>query len=289
MPVSVIVGGQFGSEGKGKIALDVAERRDAAAVVRVGGTNSGHTVIDNSGATRAFRQLPASGINSDTIAILPPGALIDIDIFLDEVDRQGRSEENVSVDPFATVIADADRQTERDSGLVKSIGSTGSGTGAALQRRISRMGDGKGVQAKNHPKLKPFLQDTTALIRRMLARNNRVVIEGSQGFGLSILHGGHYPNATSRDTTAAAFVAESGLSPLDVDEIVLVLRAFPIRVAGESGPLPQEITWEEVSRTADLPATFHEMTTASVSPNSTKHLCVAQSRQTTLPDRHEPR
>jgi len=63
-----------------------------------------------------------------------------------------------------------------------------------------------------------------------------VIIEGTQGFGLSLLHAADYPYVTSRDTTAAAFVSEAGLSPLDVDDIVLVLRAFPIRVGGNSGP-----------------------------------------------------
>ena len=51
----------------------------------------------------------------------------------------------------------------------------------------------------------------------------------------------------SRDTTAAAFLAEAGLSPFDVDDIVMVLRAFPIRVAGDSGPLPEETTWPEIA------------------------------------------
>jgi adenylosuccinate synthase len=52
---------------------------------------------------------------------------------------------------------------------------------------------------------------------------------------------------TSRDTTAAAFLAEAGLSPIDVDEVVLTIRAFPIRVAGNSGPLVDEIDWEKVT------------------------------------------
>jgi len=65
---------------------------------------------------------------------------------------------------------------------------------------------------------------------------------------LSLLHADDYPFVTSRDTTAAGFVSEAGLSPLDVDEIVLVIRAFPIRVPGNSGPLPNEIDWNEVSR-----------------------------------------
>jgi adenylosuccinate synthase len=61
------------------------------------------------------------------------------------------------------------------------------------------------------------------------------------------LHSKYYPYVTSRDTTAAAFVSEAGLSPLDVDDIVLVLRAFPIRVGGNSGPLPSEIDWDSVT------------------------------------------
>jgi adenylosuccinate synthase len=55
------------------------------------------------------------------------------------------------------------------------------------------------------------------------------------------------PFVTSRDTTAAGFLAETGLSPLDVDDIIMVIRAFPIRVAGNSGPLPNEIDWETIS------------------------------------------
>jgi adenylosuccinate synthase len=87
-----------------------------------------------------------------------------------------------------------------------------------------------------------------AWLRSRLREGERIIIEGTQGFGLSLLHSGHYPHVTSRDTTAAAFVAEAGLSPLDVDEIALVIRAFPIRVAGYSGELPREIDWETVTR-----------------------------------------
>jgi adenylosuccinate synthase len=73
-------------------------------------------------------------------------------------------------------------------------------------------------------------------------------LEGTQGFGLSLLHSPHYPKVTSRDTTAAAVLAEAGLSPLDVDQIVLVLRAFPIRVAGDSGPFgAEEIEWGKIA------------------------------------------
>jgi adenylosuccinate synthase len=72
-------------------------------------------------------------------------------------------------------------------------------------------------------------------------------VEGTQGFGLSILHSKDYPKVTSRDTTASGFASEAGISPFDIDEIVLTLRAFPIRVHGDSGPMPNEITWRELS------------------------------------------
>ncbi len=263
MPVSVVVGGQFGSEGKGKVALHEARRRNAAAVVRVGGTNSGHTGVDDNGRTWAFRQLPAASLAPNALILLPAGSLVDIGILLKEVGQMGLTPARVKIDPMATVISDEDRQAEHVSGLIDAIGSTGSGTGAALQRRISRLGSGVSLQARDHPELAPYLCDTTKLMREILDHEGRIVIEGTQGFGLSIMHGGYYPNTTSRDTTAATFVGEAGLSPRDVDDVILVIRSFPIRVNGNSGELPYEITWEELAKEAGLPLGYHELTTAT--------------------------
>ncbi|WGS26078.1 adenylosuccinate synthetase [Bradyrhizobium sp. ISRA464] len=261
MPVSVVVGGQYGSEGKGKVALALAREKAAHCVVRVGGTNSGHTIIDERGEPRSFRQLPASVFAKDTIAVLPPGALIDVDIFEKEVAELGLGPDRVKVSPFASLISPEDREKERSTGLVDRIGSTGSGTGAALVRRIDR---GSAVRlAKGEPRLHPYIDDTARMMRDVLTKNERIVIEGSQGFGLSVLHGGFYPHATSRDTTAAAFVSEAGLSPFDVDEIVLVLRAHPIRVAGTSGPLEDEMSWKDLAAEAGLSEDYQELTTAT--------------------------
>jgi adenylosuccinate synthase len=262
MPVSVVVGGQFGSEGKGKVALWVARELGASIVVRVGGTNSGHTVIDQSGRTWALRQLPASILAPSAIAVLPAGALIDIDIFLREVASLGLDNERVRVSPDATVISASDKEAERAMGLVEQIGSTGSGTGAALIRRMSRRGDAN-LLARDHASLRPFLCDTGKFMRRALNENRRIVVEGTQGFGLSLLHGGFYPKATSRDTTSGSFIGEAGLGPRDVDDVVLVIRAHPIRVAGDSGPLVGETTWAEIARKAGLPEDYCELTTAT--------------------------
>lgn len=261
MPLSVVVGGQFGSEGKGKVALHAAREKRAAFVVRVGGTNSGHTGVDDQGRTVALRQLPVSVLAPGTTAVLPPGAVIDPEILTREIEALRLDATRVAISPFASIILQEDKDKEISSGLVSEIGSTGSGTGAALSRRMAR---NKATRlAGDYEVLRPFLRSTTELMREALNRNAWIVIEGSQGFGLSLLHGGYYPHATSRDTTAAAFVGEAGLSPVDVQEIDLVVRTFPIRVAGDSGPLPGETDWETVARHARLPKGYKELTTAT--------------------------
>ena len=259
MPISVVVGGQYGSEGKGKIAAAIA-RTGCAAVVRVGGTNSGHTALAG-GRAWIMRQLPASAIVPDTQVILPPGAIIDPEIFAREVADLGLGPDTVRVSPYAAVITEDDKREEAASGLVQAIGSTASGTGAALLKRIARAG--RATLAQSHPDLRPFLADTSAILERILVKNGRVIIEGSQGYGLSVLHSREYPRATSRDTTAAAFVAEADLSPADVDDIVLVMRAFPIRVAGNSGSLGEETSWAAIAERSGLEKNYVELSSAT--------------------------
>jgi adenylosuccinate synthase len=117
--------------------------------------------------------------------------------------------------------------------------------------------------AREHSLLRAYLGDTNEIMRRALNKNGRIVLEGSQGYGLSLFHGGYYPKATSRDTTAGTFLGEAGLSPRDVDDITLVLRCHPIRVAGDSGPLKGETSWVEIAKTAGLPEGYCELTTAT--------------------------
>jgi len=119
------------------------------------------------------------------------------------------------------------------------------------------------VQAEKVSVLQEYLKDTGAEVRHLLDDEKRVVIEGTQGFGLSLLHGGFWPKATSRDTTAAAFLAEAGLSPLDVDDVTLVIRCHPIRVAGDSGPLPGQTSWEQIAADAGITDDIREYTTVT--------------------------
>ena len=262
MPVSVVVGGQYGSEGKGKVALFAAETLRASAVVRVGGPNSGHTGVDLAGKRWVLRQLPAASLAPNTLIVLPAGSLIDPDILMREVEALKIVPDRLVIDGQATIVLPRHRAEEADEHLTEKIGSTGSGTGAALRERISR--NQAHELATNYPSLRRFVHPFSAgVLREHLARGNRIVVEGTQGFGLSIWHGAAYPHATSRDTTAACFISEAGLAPHDVDDVILVLRSFPIRVGGNSGPIENEIDWPTLTKEAGLPPNFVELTSAT--------------------------
>ena len=259
MPVTVIVGGQYGSEGKGKVALAVARRTGATVAVRVGGSNAGHTAYDEDGVRHVFRHLPTAVLLSETICVLGPGSLIDPEVLCCEVERLGLSAERLIIDPLASVITKTCKQRECDSGLGERIGSTLTGTGEALIDRLRRSPTAS--LARSDPHLARFTSTPVRnFLRQRLLAGERVVIEGTQGFGLSNLQSPYYPFATSRDTTASAFVSEAAISPLDVDEVVLVIRTFPIRVGGNSGPLPREIGWDALARRASKPGLLERTT-----------------------------
>lgn len=246
MPVSVVIGGQYGSEGKGKVAQHLARDRQAAAVVRVGGSNSGHTGVRPNGDTDVLRHLPTAALDSDSMCLLAAGSYIDPGVLLAEAERTGLTPERLLIDERAFLITPEDREAEAASDLGDRIGSTCSGTGAAVKRRIARRSPDDLAGASRD--LRPYLGDVSAYLRDCLAHDRHVVIEGTQGFGLSLHHSPYFPKATSRDTTAAAALAEAGLSPLDATDVVLVLRAFPIRVAGDSGPFAaEEIDWATIA------------------------------------------
>jgi adenylosuccinate synthase len=266
MPVSIVVGGQYGSEGKGKVALAIRRARpDCTFVIRPGGTNSGHTGYDKTGQRIVLRQFPAAAIDGDVSVIFPAGSYIDPELFLHELAALGLPDSRVFLDRRAQIILPEHRRLESDAGLIDSIGSTGSGTGAAVLSRLARYGEGipKGVPVEDVPELARFIRDVPAALDGALANDERVLIEGTQGYGLSPLHGESWPKATSRDTIAASFLSEAGLAPLVVDEVALVLRAYPIRVAGDSGPLLDETSWEQVTKSSGSSRPLHEYTSVT--------------------------
>lgn len=252
MSVTVIFGGQFGSEGKGKTAHYFAKNERASYCVRVGGPNSGHTVY-RGGEKIIFRLLPTGVIEDHVTAVLPAGSYINLSILREEMNLAGVSEDRVLIDNNAAIISDDFIAAERQSNLRRDIGSTESGTGEAVVARIRRKKDVK-LLAKDFCELHTC--DTKKILRNACDAGKKIIAEGTQGFGLSLLHAKEYPYVTSRDTSAAAILSECGLSPFDVENIVMVIRTFPIRVSGESGDLPNEINWDilrnELGKTEDM-------------------------------------
>ena len=263
MAVSIVAGGQYGSEGKGKIAFLWARDKGAAAAVRVGGSNSGHTVYGEDNTRYAFRMLPTASLLQGVTAVLPAGAYIDISVLQEEIKISGISKKRLRVDPNAVIIKEEYKEYEEKSRMGVYIGSTLSGTGAAVASRAMRIKERPVVLAKDAPELKPYLCDTKSYLRDLLEQDRDIVIEGTQGYCLSNYHAKEYPCATSRDTTAAGFLAETGLSPFDVKHVILVIRGFPIRVAGHSGKLESEITWQIVSEESGAKEAFEERTTVT--------------------------
>ena len=241
MGCSIIVGGQWGDEAKGKIASYLTLTDNFSIACRAGlGPGAGHTVL-HEGKTYRLRQTPAGFINKGTRLYLGPGILMGPEVFLREIsefDLEGR----IWVDHRATVIEPKHiEQDKQDSHLAGVIGSTGSGHGPALAARAMR----NAKLAKDVEELKPYLADVPLELNTALDKGESVLVEGTNGFLLSVLYGS-YPYAVGKDSTASAAASDMGLGPRRIDEVILVFKVFPTRV-GE-GPFPTEMEPEEAQR-----------------------------------------
>jgi adenylosuccinate synthase len=260
MPATVVVGGQYGSEGKGKVVALLAEEAASPWIVRCGGPNSGHTVSVD-GEDLILRQVPCCMHPDRATFYIAAGCAVHTQILIRELDLLGIPRERIIVDPRAVLIRREDEASEVDS--LGGIASTCSGTGAALARRMSRQANVELAAQSAVLNRRCRVESVAPTLHRGLADGADVIVEGTQGFSLSLLHGPEYPFVTSRDTTAAGFAAEVGLSPRDVENIVMVIRTFPIRVGGPSGTLPHETTWEVIASSSGAPAVVHEYTSVT--------------------------
>jgi adenylosuccinate synthase len=144
----------------------------------------------------------------------------------------------------------------------QSIGSTAHGCGAALVNKIAR--DGSIKMAKDVPELQQYICDTVTYLNKFLDAGAWILLEGTQGSMLSITTSPYYPYCTSRDTNVSNWLSEAGISPLWVHDIYGVFRAYPIRVAGNSGPTgAPELTWDDIRNKSGNPDIKDEKTTVT--------------------------
>lgn len=260
MPATIVVGGQYGSEGKGKTVALLARRSEWPILVRCGGPNSGHTVTIG-GKEVVLRQVPSSTDPSKGTFCVAAGCVVDEALLLSELDLLGIERDRIIVDPRAVLVTEEDRKAEREQ--LHGIASTCSGTGAALVRRMSRRSDVLLCKDSHPIAARCRVEQVAQVLRTSLTIGRDVIIEGTQGFALSLLHAPGYPFLTSRDTTASAFAMEAGLSPRAIDKIVMVVRTFPIRVGGSSGFFENEASWDAIRAESGAPEAYPEYTSVT--------------------------
>lgn len=249
--VDVLVGGQYGSEGKGNVVGYIAPEYDL--LVRVGGPNAGHKVFAEP-EPEAYYHIPSGTERAPRAQLLlGAGALIYTPRLLEEIAKHQITRERLSIDPQAMIIEEDDRTTEQDA--LKSISSTAQGVGWASARKIMGRGSGSPTKvrlAKDVPALRPYIREAQEILEDAFVHGKKVLLEGTQGTALS-LHHGKYPYVTSRDTTVSGCLADAGIAPKSVRRIVMVCRTYPIRVGGPSGPMDRKVSYEELARRSGIP------------------------------------
>lgn len=235
--IDIVCGGQAGDEGKGKIAAYLSYKGNYDYCVRVGGPNAGHTVVCN-GKTYTLKNIPSGFLNPKTKLVLGAGAYTKTEWLLKELEVTG-TRDRLIIDPYAVLISERQTAAEKDAEhFMAHIGSVGTGLGQAVKDRIERRDL---CFAKDEPLLKEFIQDVPELLNQALDKGQHLLLEGTQGIKLSLLHG-EYPFVTSRDTTASTFLGEAGLGPKSVRDVYVVFKPYITRVG--PGPLDNEMTDE---------------------------------------------
>ncbi|MFT5170451.1 MAG: adenylosuccinate synthase [Candidatus Marinamargulisbacteria bacterium] len=280
MSVKIIVGTQWGDEGKGKITDILAENVDL--VVRYqGGNNAGHTVVVGD-KTFKLHLIPSGILYDNCCCVIGNGVVFDPEVFFQELATlklQGVkvSSDRIKVSHIAHVILpfhrmlDSKQETTRQ---MEKIGTTGKGIGPAYTDKVSRsgirVGDlfsktsllkklGKRRWDEVFPeedidlnrladellaygeRLKPFMIDASLFVNDAIDANREVILEGAQGTMLDVDHG-TYPYVTSSNPTSGGACIGVGIGPHKIDEVVGVTKAYVTRV-GE-GPFPTELNGE---------------------------------------------
>jgi adenylosuccinate synthase len=239
MPSTVIVGGFYGDEGKGKIISYLAMKDNPVIAVRGGaGPNAGHTIeCDNK--KYKVRMLPSAFLNKNTRLLIGPGVVVSPEILLKEIEEFGVSDRSF-VDFQCGIIEESHKAADSRGRLKESIGSTGSGTGPANADRAMRTLK----LAKDIDSLALYLEDVPNAINYALQQNENILVEGTQGTFLSLWHG-TYPYVTSKDVTASGICSDIGLGPKNVTDVMVVFKAYVTRVG--TGPLKNELSPEQTT------------------------------------------
>ncbi|HEX5624085.1 MAG TPA: adenylosuccinate synthase [Sulfuricurvum sp.] len=276
MKADLIVGIQWGDEGKGKIVDLLAQKYDVVARYQ-GGHNAGHTIVVD-GKTHALHLIPSGILNPKAINIIGNGVVVSPEALIKEMKQfdnlLGRLFLSESAHMILTFHMLIDQAKEKLRGE-KAIGTTGRGIGPAYSEKIARAGFRLG-ELRNVPALTdrvmeyfvqnkaifealeiilpsrealtqelntfadalvPFLANTTQMAWKMMDEGKKILLEGAQGTMLDIDHG-TYPYVTSSSTISAGACTGLGLNPKDIGKVTGIVKAYCTRVG--NGPFPTE-------------------------------------------------
>jgi adenylosuccinate synthase len=172
--------------------------------------------------------------------MIGPGVVVDPQVFLKEIQEFGVSS-RAFMDNHCGIIEQNHIDQDSKGRLKDKIGSTGSGTGPANAERAMRTLK----MAKDIESLSSYIKDVPDEINSALKNKEEVLVEGTQGTHLSLWHG-TYPFVTSKDVTAAGICADVGLGPKNVNEVLVVFKAYLTRVG--TGPMSGELGAEETEK-----------------------------------------
>jgi len=310
---NVVTDGQWGSCGKGLIATALADKYRPQMISTTNMANAGHTSINENGEAFIAKAIPScsalkkwrkdSGYNP--WIVLGSTCAFHIDRLLEEIIKCDINDRLV-IHERAGVITQVHREAEGDLTTgTKHIGSTMQGCATFLADKIMRRKELK--LARDYPELQDYLslgmaqrlKDISLLqsgrhartepsplnglsfplvLDRLMKQHEFTILhEGSQGFSLDINHGSHYPQCTSRSTTAVQNLSDIGLPTQAMGDVYLVIRPYPIRVgnivedgktvgySGDAYPGQKELSWKDVSEAAGAPpeVTKGELTTVT--------------------------
>jgi len=260
--ITIVIDGQWGSTGKGKIAGYLALRDTPDIAVCNFMTNAGHWFRSKAIGNFLVQQLPIAAINQNIDRLLiAASAGITLDTLFKEIEQFESVDvsirDRLGIDRHAVIITEEHKRTERDT-LVR-ISSTTKGCGAALAQKIMR--HPSVLLAKDVPELAPFVCNVSDELHAALQREAKILGETAQGFDLSLNHGHVYPYVTSRDVTPMSFMNDIGVPSKYLGDVYGVIRSYPIRVGnvmsddgqmlGYSGDFYNdqvEVSWDDIRK-----------------------------------------
>lgn len=274
--LSIVLGSQWGDEGKGKLIDILSEKYDVIARA-TGGANAGHTVIVGS-QKFVFHLVPSGILRDDKICIIGNGCVLHLPTIIEELtvlEKAGISYEGrLFISERAHLTFDYHKEID---GLQESrkgdkkVGTTKRGIGPSYSDKINRIGirigelkdfgkfeehfkecaeaifEQYGVKIdvkaeielykKMAEKFVPMIIDTSLYLNNALSSGKSVLVEGANGAMLDIDHG-TYPYVTSSNATIGGVIAGIGVSPFKVNSCIGIVKAYTTRVG--AGPFPTE-------------------------------------------------